>query len=169
MQQFTVPQFIDVEDKIIGPITVRQFVIMLAGFTLIGISYKLFDFSLFLTMGILIFIIFGVFAFVKINHMPFHFFVLNFIQTLRRPGLRVWNNALQIVDIGFKEKDVKVAPEIPQAPAKVYSGSRLAELSLIVDTRGAYPGEENEEKDNQNKVRIASAVETNDNNSKLKI
>ena len=45
MQQFTVPQFIDVEDKIIGPITTRQFVIMLAGFTLIGISYKLFDFS----------------------------------------------------------------------------------------------------------------------------
>ena len=27
MQQFVVPQFIDVEDKIIGSITVRQFII----------------------------------------------------------------------------------------------------------------------------------------------
>ena len=30
MQQFTVPQFIDVEPKIIGPITTRQFLIFLA-------------------------------------------------------------------------------------------------------------------------------------------
>ncbi len=29
MQQFVVPQFIDVEDKILGPLTVRQFLIML--------------------------------------------------------------------------------------------------------------------------------------------
>ncbi|KKS92044.1 MAG: hypothetical protein UV69_C0039G0006, partial [Parcubacteria group bacterium GW2011_GWE2_43_12] len=31
MQQFVVPQFIDVEDKIIGPITVRQFIIIMVG------------------------------------------------------------------------------------------------------------------------------------------
>jgi hypothetical protein len=155
MQQFTVPQFIDVEDKIIGPITTRQFVIMLAGFTLIGISYKLFDFSLFLTVGILIFAIFGIFAFLKINGMPFHFFVLNFVQTLRKPGLRVWNNALQRIDIGPKEKEAKVMPEISRAPARAYSGSRLAELSLIVDTRGAYKGEEKNNKE---------ALKTNFNN-----
>ena len=48
MQQFVIPQFIDVEDKIIGPITVRQFIIMLAGGGLVFISYKLSDFTLFL-------------------------------------------------------------------------------------------------------------------------
>ncbi len=45
MRQFTVPQFIDVEDKIIGPLTVRQFLIMLTGFAVIGVSYKFADFS----------------------------------------------------------------------------------------------------------------------------
>ena len=155
MQQFTVPQFIDVEDKIIGPITARQFIIMLTGSLLVAICYKLFDFTLFLSLGVIIMAICGVLAFFKVNGMPFHFFVLNFVQTLRRPGLRVWNNALQRTDIGFNEKEAKVMPEISRAPARAYSGSRLAELSLIVDTRGAYKGEEKNNKE---------AIKTNFNN-----
>ena len=91
MQQFTVPQFIDVEDKIIGPVTARQFIIMLAGFMLIAISYKIFSFNLFIGIGMAIFGTSGTLAFLKINGMPFHFFILNFTQTTRRPGLRVWD------------------------------------------------------------------------------
>ena len=48
MEQITVPQFLDVEDRIIGPITVRQFVILLVGSGLIFAAYKLSDFALFL-------------------------------------------------------------------------------------------------------------------------
>jgi len=92
MQQFTVPQFIDVEDKIIGPITARQFVIFLAAAIVIAISYKIFDFTLFITFSIIVFLIAVLFGFVKINGRPFHFFVLNIVQTVRRPGIRVWNN-----------------------------------------------------------------------------
>ena len=142
MQQFTVPQFIDVEDKIIGPITTRQFIIMLAGFAFIGISYKVFDFSLFITFGIITFGVSGIFAFLKINGMPFHFFVLNFIQTLKRPGIRVWNNYIYQKDTDWKEEKLKVTEKLPQIPAKIYAASRLAELSLVVDTGGAYKGNE---------------------------
>ena len=38
MQMFTVPQFIDVEDKIIGPITTRQFIICLVGLGLLVLA-----------------------------------------------------------------------------------------------------------------------------------
>jgi hypothetical protein len=144
MQQFTVPQFIDVEDKIIGPITARQFIIMLAGGLLIAICYKLFDFTLFLSLGIMIFCVCGVLAFFKVNGMPFHFFILNFLETLGRPGLRVWNN----LATGFtasREADEIIRPPTPVQPIKVYAASRLAELALIVDTRGAYRGEAEEE------------------------
>lgn len=140
MQQFTVPQFIDVEDKIIGPITVRQFIIMLTGSIFIGIGYKLFDFSLFLVMGILIFGVSGIFAFLKINGMPFHFFVLNFVQTLEKPALRVWNNRLDYV-AEIEEKEVKIIPENAYVKPHLVTTSRLAELSLIVDTKGVYRGE----------------------------
>ncbi|MDO8260800.1 MAG: PrgI family protein, partial [Candidatus Magasanikbacteria bacterium] len=126
MQQFTVPQFIDVEDKIIGPITVRQFIIMLTGFVFIGIGYKLFDFSLFLVVGILIFGVSGIFAFLKINGMPFHFFILNFVQTFKKPGLRVWNNRIDYV-AEIEEKEVKIIPENAYERPRLVTTSRLAE------------------------------------------
>lgn len=139
MQQFTVPQFIDVENKIIGPITVRQFMIFLGAAIIIGLSYRLFDFSLFLAVAIFIGALAVVFAVVKINAQPFHLFALSLIKTWRRPGLRVWNNRLNVLE---KMDKVAPAPTARQsAPPKLYQKSRLAELSLIVDTKGRYKGE----------------------------
>jgi hypothetical protein len=139
MQQFTVPQFIDVENQIIGPITTRQFMIFLAGAIIIAASYKLFDFSLFVTIAVIVFILAASFAFVKINGRPFHFFILNLVQTLRRPGLRVWDNRAAAPSA---EVQLPVVPSGYQAaPPKFYKKSRLAELALIVDTQGRYKGE----------------------------
>jgi hypothetical protein len=142
MQQFTVPQFIDVEDKIIGPLTTRQFLIMLFCAVLIGACYKFFDFTLFVTMGIFIFMVCGVFAFFKINGMPFHFFVLNFFQTIGRPGLRIWENSIGKAFAKEEQEETVAIEKIPQKAPLDYTSSRLSELSLIVDTRGAYRGEE---------------------------
>ena len=72
--------------------------------------------------------------------MPFHYFILNFAQTSRKPFLRVWNNAISQEASIFEEK-VSIAQEPVQAPAKIFNNSRLTELSLIVDTQGAYGGE----------------------------
>ncbi len=149
MQQFTVPQFIEVEDRIIGPITVRQFIILLSGGLLIVLFYKIFDFSLFLVASIVVALICLTFAFVKINGMPFHFFILNLLQTLRNPRLRVW----QVSDMINKEAPEAAATEKTAAPAAHYSSSRLNELALIVDTAGYYRGEQNAN------VNIAQAEE----------
>ena len=54
MEQITVPQFLDVEDKIIGPITVRQFLEMLiAGMVTINFL-QLASFGMTTIMGIII-------------------------------------------------------------------------------------------------------------------
>jgi hypothetical protein len=142
MQQFTVPQFIDVEDKVIGPITVRQFIIMLAGFLAIAVCYKLLDFTAFVVFGFIIFGITGIFAFVRVNGMPFHFFVLNFMQTSSRPFLRVWNNAYRESLVYKEEEEEQEKTEAAPVKPKRVTTSRLAELSLIVDTQGVYKGEE---------------------------
>lgn len=143
MQQFTVPQFIDVESKIIGPITTRQFLIFLGAATITGVSYKIFDFALFLTIGIVVFAIAGTFAFLKINGRPFHFFVLNLIQTWRRPNLRVWNHLLGYVDrpdaINVVKEEKTIVKKEP------FKSSRLADLALVVDTKGRYRGDNSEE------------------------
>ncbi|MFZ4632160.1 MAG: PrgI family protein [Patescibacteria group bacterium] len=139
MQQFTVPQFIDVESKIIGPLTTRQFLIILAGSIVGGISYKIFDFSLFLTISIITFLLAITFSFVKINGRPFHLFLLNIIQTIRRPGIRVWNNRLGYIEEPEGNIDVDLTKkEEKAAPKEFYKKSRLAELALVVDTKGRY-------------------------------
>ncbi|MEA1962866.1 MAG: PrgI family protein, partial [Patescibacteria group bacterium] len=150
MQQFTVPQFIDVEDKIIGPITARQFIIMFFGFMLMIVCYKFFDFSLFLGSSIAIFAISGVFAFFKVNGMPFHFFVLNFIQTSKKPKKRVWINEGE----NIIEDAKKIIKEYAPITKKHISASRLSELALIVDTSGAYRGEVNAQANKEIKENI---------------
>lgn len=142
MYQFVIPQFIDVEDKIIGPITVRQFIILLVGGGFIFVAYKLSDFSLFVIEGILIFALSGTFAFLKINGRPIQYFLVNFLQTIRRPKLRIWNKELSVGEIKatLELKEVELPPKVIVKP-KIGS-SRLAELALIVDTGGIYRGEE---------------------------
>lgn len=144
MQQFVVPQFIDVEDKIIGPITTRQFIIILAGFLVIAASYKLFDFSLFVTFGSIVLIITGIFAFLKINGRPFHFFVLNLLQTFKRSRLRIWYVGSSPEGNDYAIEESRFISTAAVVLDKHYTTSRLAELSLIVDTKGAYGGESGE-------------------------
>lgn len=140
MQQFTVPQFIDVEAKIIGPITTRQFLIFLGAAMLVFIGYKAFDFSLFLVYSIIIIAIAGTFAFLKINGQAFHLFMLNFVKTMRKPNLRVWNHKVGT----FEEKENKEIKYEDILPQKELKKEELAELSLIADTKGRYQGESDE-------------------------
>jgi len=146
MQQFTVPQFIDVEDKIIGPVTVRQFIILImAGFFLF-LEYKLSDFALFILLAIPTVLVFATVAFVRINGMPFHYFILNFIQTFKKPKIRIWARSDEVIHTSQKNtKTDNVAPAVAhKAPA---TRSRLSELSLVVDTGGAYQSLNTNEED----------------------
>lgn len=141
MQQFVVPQFIDVEDKVIGPITVRQFIILLVGGGLDFIAYKLSDFSLFIFWFIIISVLTFFIAFIKINGRPIHYFLLNVFQTTRKPKLRVWQKLFSNMDLkSYSKKEKESLPPVIRTKNKVRA-SRLAEMSLIVDTGGVYQGE----------------------------
>lgn len=141
MQQFVVPQFIDVEDKILGPITVRQFVIMLISGGFVFVAYKLSDFTLFLLEFVVISALGFTIAFVRINGRPIHYFLLNFIQTSQRPRLRIWQKKYSKIELkNFQKKEIVTLPTIDSSKNKVRA-SRLAEMSLVVDTGGIYQGE----------------------------
>lgn len=140
--QFVVPQFIDVEDKIFGPITARQFVILLAAGLTIFVAYKFADLALFIFLLALIGGTALILAFVKINGQAFHYFVLNIIQTLRRPSLRIWNKVYNKTDLLLLQEEAKVAvPEIVKHIPKL-SYSRIRDLSLVVNTGGYYKPED---------------------------
>lgn len=142
MEQITVPQFLDVEDKIIGPITVRQFIEILIGSIIIFIFYKLFDFSLFLVSGLIVFTIMMTFAFYKVNGQPFHNFLLNFIATIKNPKLKIWRKMISDKEIrSMIQQPVEIKTVVTQIKRPIISSSSLSELSLIVDTGGVYQGE----------------------------
>ncbi len=138
MQQFVVPQFIDVEDKIFGPITTRQFLILLVGSLIIFVGYRLADFTLFIFIVAIIGGLSLIFAFVKINGQDFHYFLLNIFQTMRRPGLRVWRKAYTKDELNFlRKRDMEIEVVEVQTRKKAKQ-SHIRDLSLIVNTGGYY-------------------------------
>ena len=136
--KYTVPQFIDVEDKILGPLTVRQFIILLIASGFVFVAYKLYDFTLFLVTGAFEFGVACIIAFLKINGQPFHYFVLNLIQTFKKPRLRVWDKELTDAEL----KKIIQTPPPPPPKERVLkrrvSSSKLSELTLVVNTGGVY-------------------------------
>ena len=147
-ERFIVPQFIDAEDKIWGPITVRQFIIMLVGMLFGFISYKLSDFTLFIFWAVIIAALVIMFAFYKVNGAPFHIFAINFIETtFKKPALRVWHKQHIKVE-ELKSKEESNVKEGPVAPKKLTSSRKLSELSLIIDTGGVYKGEKQVNEEN---------------------
>jgi len=140
MQQFLVPQFIDVEDKIIGPITTRQFVMLLVGILFTFVLYKLLAFAYFAVSGFLVLGVTAILAFARVNGRPIHFLLLNFLQTAKRPKMRVWNREMFVRNVQTVESAIQEVKKVDVFKEST-SGSRLRDLSLIVNTGGVYRGE----------------------------
>ena len=140
--QFIVPQFIDTEDRIIGPITTRQFIMGVVAALLIFLAYRFSDLSLFIIETVLIVGFYALVAFVKVNGSPFYYFLLNIAQGFKKPKLRVW----QKNDFFFKAKPAK-EDEKKEEPKSVPIRKRLVDqelsaLALLVDTGGRYNPED---------------------------
>ncbi len=139
MEQFVVPQFIEVEDKIFGPITTRQFLILLGAGIIMFITFKLADFQLFILIALLVGGLAVVFAFVKVNGQTFHYFVLNIFQTTKRPSLRIWNKGYTKKELDMlRQMDMTGADAKVTVEKKVVKKERIRDLALMVNTGGFY-------------------------------
>ena len=142
MSQFVVPQFIEVEDKILGPVTTRQFAIMMVDALVMFIVYKLLSLPIAIITDVILLVSGLVLSFVRVNGQPFHFFLLNVVQTWKRPHVRVWNKTMSDAEIIALSK-VEIPPPPPPKPYKeAPTTSRLSELALVVNTGGVYQPEE---------------------------
>lgn len=129
--QFKVPQFIDMEDKIVGPLTLKQFVYILgAG----GFSFLLWTFIPIKIIAVILIIPVGGFflalAFIKVNDRPFidtiesafGYYTSSKIYTWRQPTVDSNNTTQNIVTETTKEIAVAKA-----------NSNKLHELSLGLD------------------------------------
>ena len=144
MERFVAPQFIDVEDKIIGPITTRQFILMIIGGVIIFLAYKIFDTMTFILIALVVAGLVVLFGFVKINGRRFNEYVASMIESLRRPRVRVWYKQINLNEIaveGKKDNNEIIKTDFVPRQKKVNS-KNLKELALLVDTGGRYQPEE---------------------------
>jgi hypothetical protein len=95
--QYKVPQNIDIEDKIVGPFTMKQFLyMMVGGFILYGWWNFSNTFSspdplvIFMVVGLPVGLLTISLAMVKINDRPFEYFLLNMFRFLVTPKQRKW-------------------------------------------------------------------------------
>ncbi len=88
--QFSVPQFIEIEDKIIGPLTLKQFLYLAGGAGLVFLLWYILKLWLFLIVAIPVLTLSFSLAFLKINGRPFANFLGSMINYLLKPRTYIW-------------------------------------------------------------------------------
>ncbi len=131
--QFAVPQFTDVEDKLIGPLTLKQFLFMLATGGLILMFWSILGMSIFFFIFALPTLILGLaLAFGKLNGRPMFSYIGAFISMATRPQVRIFKREDVNVVIHMKKTEPKtVAQPMNQEPAE----SRLKKLAYLLDQK----------------------------------
>jgi len=88
--QYQVPQYLDVEDKIIGPLSLKQFLILLAGAGIIFLLHTILKFSVFIILSFPVAFFALLLAFYKKDNQKFGKFVGNFLSFLNKPNIYTW-------------------------------------------------------------------------------
>lgn len=90
MGSYQVPQFIDIEDKIIGPLTLKQFMYLAGGGVLVFFSYFFLNLTFFIIFAVLIMSFSVALAFLKVQERPFPVFLKNFFVFLFKEKKYIW-------------------------------------------------------------------------------
>lgn len=144
--RYSVPQFLETEDTVVGPLTIRQSLYL--GFAAITGFLSIMVFTVFWAMILTlpVFIICVVLAFYKPDGRPVLTYVLSFFNFVFRPKLYVWKREPEgfIVKRGIKKETYK---EAQNTEFKVVSRNRLQELAWILDTKEVIDAEGDEERE----------------------
>ena len=128
--RFQVPQFIEIEDKIFGPLTFKQFVYLGGGAGLCVILFIFLPKFLAVILGLPVVALALALAFYKVNEKPFINLVEAFFNYTLTHKLYIWK----------KEERTPTAREATHAPLEqVYvpklSESKLKELTWSLDIK----------------------------------
>ena len=125
--RFSVPQFIDIEDKIFGPFTFKQFVYLAGGAGICFIIYKLLPFFFAVLLIVPVAGLALALTFYKVNNKPFIAILESYIRFLVQGKLYIWKKDPKKKETS-KTEDVLPAPIVPRL-----SESRLKDISWSLD------------------------------------
>lgn len=131
--QYSVPQFVDVEDKILPHLTIKQFLV-LVGCGILGLIYwAIFALNavFFVLMGLTLLIVLPV-TFLKFNGRPLMANFPNLVHFFSTPKRRIFIRAASMT---IHQKKAEPAPE--QTQSEDVSASRLRKLAYLLDEKAA--------------------------------
>lgn len=129
MRQFSVPQFIEVEDKIFGPLTLKQFIYVLGGVAALFIMYVFLPFFLVILLGLPVAGLAAALAFYKVNDQPFIKVMASAIGYYSKSRLYIWKKI---------EKPRRAEAERLEQPKLVVpkiTESKLKDLAWSLDVK----------------------------------
>ncbi len=132
MGLFNVPQFIDIEDKLVGPLTAKQLGWMAAAGVIMLVLWSLLTMAAFVVAAIFIGFIFGALAFYKPNGQPLIFFIMSIFAFFLKPKMYIWR---RVSDAQNSTKPTqKKNATIKTAPTKEISESKIEDISHLLDS-----------------------------------
>jgi len=136
--RFEVPQFIEIEDKIFGPLSWRQFLYLSGGVGMAVVIFFTTNFFVFLLVGLPLGLMGGALAFFPVNNRPFSYFLEALINYLKGNRLYYWR---QRNDIVYRAKASEPAAVVKPATLSrkekkrdIASLSRKLELQALQKT-----------------------------------
>jgi hypothetical protein len=127
--RFEVPQFIEIEDKIVGPLTWKQFVYIAGGAGILVVLFLTLPFIFFVILGLPTGALSGSLAFHRINNRPFSIFLEAFFNYFTKTKLYLWRKDVEQSVIGKSE-----SAETSSASILDMSGKKsLSSLSRKLD------------------------------------
>lgn len=155
--QFKVPQDVQREDTIIGPITLKQLTILgVGGGTAYGIYISLsktYFMEVWLPPVVVISAITLAFAFLKIHGLQFHIFLMNYIEYHLLARKRIWIQGAGYAFMPPLENNKKKNDKSKPTKKIEEKQKSLEELTKVLDTHGGeYQIEQMEKKAGLEKI-----------------
>ena len=132
--RFEVPQFIEIEDKIFGPLTWRQFLYLSGGVGMAVVMFFMLPFIVFVILGLPLAALSGALAFYPVNNRPFSYFLEALINYFSGQRLYLWRRQDHAVYKGNVRADSPlkaVLPPDPEQKRDISSLARRLELQAI--------------------------------------
>lgn len=133
--RFQVPQFIEIEDKLFGPLTFKQFIYIAGAVGLCVIFFSLLPMFVAIILSVPVAVFGAALAFYKVNERPFIQVVEDFLHYSTSSKLYVWKKEdRKPVEVGSREQGVGGKPA-PQIYVPKLSESKLKDLSWSLDIK----------------------------------
>jgi len=130
--KFQVPQFIEVEDKLFGPLTLKQFLYLAGGGAAVFLLYVIFPFFIFIFFAIPVGGFAAALAFYKVNDKPFIKVVENALKHYTSPKIYTWKKG-EAPETKNTQKTQPAAQQQITAPA--LTKSKLSDLAWSLDIK----------------------------------